>query len=398
MTKLPQLAFSLVMALSLLLAGCATTTVKTTDITPLDYQSREVAEHELLDIGVLLFDPGIDEVLADKNSVTLPEIRKAESRYIPYTLTETLQKNGSWGAVRVIPKESTIVDVYIRGKILHSDGELLRLQITVQDAPGYQWFTREYEEMASTYSYDDKKHKQLDPFQGIYNRIANDLLAYREKLSEQKLKNIRTVSELKFASSFSEKAFAEYMTQDKSGNYHVVRLPPDNDPLLLRVKSIGERDYLFVDTLQDYYSSFALEMEKPYREWRKMTYYDVVSLRELRREARNRLIAGAAMVIAGVAASGGGDGATRAAGHVGVLGGAYMIKSGLDKRAESQIHQEALQELGGSFEAEVEPQVIELEDRTVTLTGTVDNQYDQWRNILYDIYMTETGGVSSSTQ
>ena len=268
----------------------------------------------------------------------------------------------------------------------------------MQDAPGYQWFTREYEEMASTYSYDDKKHKQLDPFQGIYNRIANDLLAYREKLSEQKLKNIRTVSELKFASSFSEKAFAEYMTQDKSGNYHVVRLPPDNDPLLLRVKSIRERDYLFVDTLQDYYSSFALEMEKPYREWRKMTYYDVVSLRELRREARNRLIAGAAMVIAGVAASGGGDGATRAAGHVGVLGGAYMIKSGLDKRAESQIHQEALQELGGSFEAEVEPQVIELEDRTVTLTGTVDNQYDQWRNILYDIYMTETGGVSSSTQ
>ena len=72
-----------------------------------------------------------------------------------------------------------------------------------------------------------------------------------------------------------------------------------------------------------------------------------------------------------------------------------MIKSGLDKRAESQIHYRHRE---GSFEAEVEPQVIELEDRTVTLTGTVDNQYDQWRNILYDIYMTETGGVSSSTQ
>ena len=76
---------------------------------------------------------------------------------------------------------------------------------------------------------------------------------------------------------------------------------------------------------------------------------------------------------------------------MGVLGGAYMIKSGLDKRAESQIHLEALQELGGSFEAEMQPQVIELEDRTVTLTGTVDNQYDQWREILHDIYVTETG-------
>ena len=46
-----------------------------------------------------------------------------------------------------------------------------------------------------------------------------------------------------------------------------------------------------------------------------MTYYDVVSLRELRREARNRLIAGAAMHgYVGAAASGGGDGATRALG------------------------------------------------------------------------------------
>ncbi|MCF7981176.1 MAG: hypothetical protein K9K86_04275 [Pseudomonadales bacterium] len=390
--------YSLLAMLGLWFAGCSTTMVKTTDITPLDYATKEVAEHDLLDIGVLIFDPGIDELLADKKAVTLPEIRRAESRYIPYTLTETLQKNGSWGAVRVIPSVESVVDVYVSGKILHSDGERLTLEISVRDVQGQTWFKREYEEMASEYSYDEKKHKQLDPFQGIYNRIANDLLAYRNKLKEQKLKDIRMVSEMKFAQSFSEEAFAEYMTKDKSGYYQLVRLPPDNDPLLQRVRSIRERDYLYIDTLQDYYSSFALEMEKPYREWRKMTYNDVVALRELRREARNRMIAGAAMVLAGVAAAGGGDGSTRAAGQVGVLGGAYMIKSGLDKRAESQIHQEALQELGGSFEAEVEPQVIELEDRTVTLTGTVDNQYNQWRGILYDIYMTETGGMPAKNQ
>lgn len=375
--------------------GCSTTTVKTTDITPLKYETKEVAESQLMDVGILLFDPGIETLLEQKQSVSLPEIRKAEARYIPFTLTETLQKNGSWGAVRVIPADTTIVDLYVKGKVLHSDGELLRLEVSVHDAVGQHWFTQVYEETASEYSYEDRKHAQLDPFQGLYNRIANDLLRYRDKLNENQIKQIRTVAELKFARSFSSAAFSEYLHQDEEGQYRVLRLPPSNDPLLQRVRDIRERDYLYIDTLQDYYASFSMEMQRPYREWRKMTYQDVVALRELRREARNRLIAGTAMVIAGVAAAGGGDGSTRAAGQVGVLGGAYMIKSGLDKRAESQIHLEALQELGGSFEAEVQPQVIELEDRTVTLSGTVDNQYEQWRTILQDIWQTETGGKVS---
>ena len=101
-------------------------------------------------------------------------------------------------------------------------------------------------------------------------------------------------------------------------------------------------------------------------------------------------------MIAGVAAAGSGDGSVRQAGAVGVLGGAYLIKSGLDKRTEAQIHVEALQELGTSLEADIQPQVIELEDRTVTLSGTVDNQYDQWRDVLKEIYVTQTGGVTSN--
>ena len=47
---------------------------------------------------------------------------------------------------------------------------------------------------------------------------------------------------------------------------------------------------------------------------------------------------------------------------------------------------EALQELGDSLEASIAPQIIELEDRTVTLTGSVENQYKQWREILHGIY------------
>jgi hypothetical protein len=71
--------------------------------------------------------------------------------------------------------------------------------------------------------------------------------------------------------------------------------------------------------------------------------------------------------------------------------GGYMIKTGSDKSSESKIHIEALQELGDSLEASIDSQVIELEDRTVTLSGTVDSQFKQWRKILQDIYQIDTG-------
>jgi hypothetical protein len=68
-----------------------------------------------------------------------------------------------------------------------------------------------------------------------------------------------------------------------------------------------------------------------------------------------------------------------------------VVKSGLSKRAEAQIHIEALAELGQSLEAEIEPQVIELEDRTITLTGNVEAQYQQWKELLRQMYALERG-------
>ena len=56
-----------------------------------------------------------------------------------------------------------------------------------------------------------------------------------------------------------------------------------------------------------------------------------------------------------------------------------------------QMHMEALEELGQSLEDEVAPQVISLEDRSITLTGSVEEQYEQWREILADLYAAEVG-------
>ena len=47
-----------------------------------------------------------------------------------------------------------------------------------------------------------------------------------------------------------------------------------------------------------------------------------------------------------------------------------------------------------SLEAEITPQVIELEDRTVMLSGNVEDQYEQWRELLAEIYRNEVGALA----
>jgi hypothetical protein len=133
-------------------------------------------------------------------------------------------------------------------------------------------------------------------------------------------------------------------------------------------------------------------MEGPYQEWRKLSYEESIALQQLRAESTRNLILGGVAVLAGIAAATSGDASTtRTAGQIGVIGGGYLLKSGLDKRNEAQIHVEALDELGTSLEAEITPQVIELEDRTVMLSGNVEEQYAQWRAVLADIYRAEIG-------
>ena len=68
---------------------------------------------------------------------------------------------------------------------------------------------------------------------------------------------------------------------------------------------------------------------------------------------------------------------------------AFVLKAGLDKRQKAAEINESVAEMGSSLEAEIAPQVIELEDRTVTLTGTVQAQYQQWQELLGKIYQQE---------
>ncbi len=391
--KLPLKQTLGILFVALFTTACATHTVKSTSYTPVVQDSQNVPEELLLDVGVTIFDPGLDELSDDQEEVTNGQIRVAESRYAPYLLAETLQRSANWGIVRLMPNDTSPMDVRVEGTILESNGEAMVVRIEVTDSRGQQWFTKEYEEVISQFSYDPQQRQKSDPFQVIYNKIANDLLAYRQRnIDSDEIREIRTVSEMLFAQRFSEEAFSNYLTQNDDGNYQLVSLPAENDPLLNRIQDIRERDFMFIDTVQDYYATYVRQMRLPYDSWREQSYQATIELRDLRDSARRRFIAGTAAVIGGLAAATqGGNYGTQASGAVGVGAGAYLIKSGFDRQAEARMHMEALEELGQSLENAVAPQVITLDDRTITLSGSVEEQYEQWREILADLYAAELG-------
>jgi hypothetical protein len=389
--------YALLIFICVTTVGCNSTTVRSTEREKIATQPVQIPEDMLLDVGISIFEPGVDAISSGDPGV-YPKIREAEARFMPFMLMETMQSSGSWGIVRVIPQRQSEMDIWVDAEILRSDGENLQLLVKVTDSSGKIWYTKKYSDVASKYSYDTSLPNRTEPFQALYNQISNDMLAYYRQLDPNQVKSIRVITELKFAREFSAEAFSDHLGIDKKGRYYITRLPADDDPILLRVKQIRERDYMFVDTLQEYYASFVRQMEEPYLEWRRAFYEENKALQEVKKQSRNRIIGGALAVLAGILAQGVDSRTARTAGAVGIGAGATAVMSGLNKREEAKVHAEALEEISASMDAEMDPHTMKLEDRTITLSGSVNEQYGQWRQILKDIYDTETGQTASAQE
>ena len=384
--KLASIGLLLTMGLS----GCSTTEYVQANVTPAKQAQYELPVNMYMDIGIIPFDPNIPTSEKElEKQLIIPDVRRAETQFMAYHLKDTMEQTGNWGAVRVTPTPSEAVDLHITGRIENSDGELLVVTVSVIDASGKTWMSKEYKDQASRFSYE--KDVRDDPFQDLYNEIANDILAYRESISSEDIQSIRQIASLRYAESLSPEAFGKYL--DTSGKIiEVNQLPADSDRMLGRVQQIKEREYLFVDTLDDFYGQFYRDMKPSYREWRFATYGEAIKLRQLDRKARNRLIGGAAMIAGGLyAGSESPTYASQAASTGAVIGGIQAIRSGLNVRKDAEIHAESLKELSASLGAEITPFVLDIEGKTIELEGTADAQYEQWRRILKEIYTAETG-------
>lgn len=395
---------------ALLIDGCMVQETRPLPkINPVQSQT-DIPDAELLDVGVRVFDPGIPkEIEQDTEELTergiFPDVRRAEARHMATNLRDTLEGSGHWGAVRVIPATAEFVDVTVSGKILKSNGRELELEIGVRDSTGRVWIApKKYASPADVGSYlSEAAIKLRDPFQNVYSQITNDILAARKLFASADLVNIRRVTEMRFAADIAPQAMSGYLAQDAKGQYQIARLPAEGDPTFERIHAIRERDGALIDTVSDYYGNFSQGLDEPYDNWRRYSYEEIVKEEKLKSQARTRMVMGAAAILGGVfiptqcrvndyncrRIENAGRTAATAGGIAGIL-------SGLKKSADAKIHTTAIREMASSFQSEVAPQVVEVEGRTLKLTGTAEEQYRQWRELLRAQYLEETGGVSAA--
>jgi hypothetical protein len=369
--------------------------------------NREIPQDELLDVAVHTFDPGVPpEIAKDERALNkkriYPDIRAAESRYVATMLRTTLETSGQWGAVRVVPENVQFVDIQVSGRIIDSTGAKLVLEVTVKDSTGRIWINnKRYESLADTGSYKTEAAlKARDPFQNVYSQVANAMLAAREMLASENRRGIRRVTQLEFAKDLAPQAMDGYLERDQKGLVHVSRLPATGDPISLRIDRIRERDAGVVDTVNGYYANFADQMSDSYGQWRRASFEEIEKEERTLNQARTRTYLGAAAVVASVFVPQQCglydfncrrmEGAVRTAG---AIGGAASILSGLKKYSDAKTHAQALKELSESFQSEVAPQVVDVEGRTLRLTGTAEEQYREWRNLLHQMYVEESGAT-----
>ena len=349
----------------------------------------EIPEDRLLDVAIDLFSPGVNE--GDPSPLLKKGIRaavrKSEARYIPIHLRNTMQSSGQWGAVRVVPGGALWAEVLVTGTIDTSNGKKLEVRVTARDAAGRVWLEKDYSKEADTAAYaKDRPVDGRDPFQALYNRVANDLARARDKRKPAELAGVREVARLRFAASMAPDPYAAYVRTDGKGRSRVERLPAADDPMIVRVSAIRDRDQMFVDTLNEYYADFYARMDKPYDDWRAYSYTEQVALDSINRASTWKKIGGLIAVVAGLAMDPRDDHGVK---DVLILGGIAAVQAGFEDGQEGGIHKAALTELTDSFEGELTPLLVDVDGKVVQLTGSAEAQFAQWRQLLKDIVATD---------
>ena len=299
--------------------------------------------------------------------------------------------------IRDSPSTEAFTDVIVSGEIEKSDGEFVELNVSVHDAAGRHWFSNTYETQTGVTSYSDRRDRRLDPYQKIFNDIANDLRAYVAALPARQLQQTRQISELQFFADMAPLAYGEHLSTNENGIATIVRLPAENDPSVARLRQIRERDRLVVDTLNEHYANFYYGIAMPYRNWRKVSRQESVAYRQVKRSARMQTLVGVVILAGSLAMDTNNSSSSRqrrvnrGLQNLGISEGLNRIVGGVQRGYEAETHVAAIKELSDSFGAQAAPMVVSVEGQERRLTGTAQAQYEGWRRLLKQIYQAETG-------
>jgi hypothetical protein len=336
------------------------------------------AESVQLEIGIQVFDNRLDAEDRERfEDWVYSEIRENEVNYLPYVLRNTLLETNHWGAVRVLPQPDPSVDIQIEGTVLHSDGDRLEIAIVATDSAGRQWLNKTYADTTVSADFPDSTRFTtgnpfnpngfVDPFQDIYDQIANDLLLTRELMASTELVNIKRVSQMVYASDLSPETFGHTLTTDEQGLLTVTSLLSETDPMLARLENMRDRHLVFIDTVDEYYEALYTEMQPSYVIWRRYSHDQIDETQRLASRAEDYDLD-----------------------DYGTSSSFVSLTQRYDRYRWSKIYEQEFRELAAGFNKELAPAILKLSEQVNGVSGTMEEQYVQWRRILQALFRLET--------
>ncbi len=397
-------ATTMLLSLVITLAGCQTSSRTTSSVGSfIDTHNQQkkprfnVNSKIYLDVAVPVFNPGIPK---DQDKITeqgiWPQLRRAEANRFALNTKEALQKTAVFGNVSVIPNSKVAADLYVLGRIKKSDSQNIQIYLEVVDISGKRWGKKTFKHKVSEGFYRDKRNVGKDPYQPIFDDIARYVYKLLKHKSEHDKTRLKQITDMRFASSFSPESYKKYLYTNRRGWISLTGLPDGNDPMSKRIALLRLQDQLFIDRLQIQYEAFSVKTEDSYHTWQKKTLPIVIAAEKAESKALFVKILGGLAIVAGAMTSQNNSSTnTDILTNVAIIGGGLLIKNGFGYSAEAKVQRATIDEMGEYLDIEMDPQVMTLEEKTVKLTGTANDQYIQWRSQLKKIFILESTADSN---
>ena len=367
-----------------------------------------------LDFAVVVFDPQLDandDRMREKG--VWPEVRKTESIRSAHRVKEAIARLNQFERVTVAPSASVSADLYLRGKILESTSEIMKIRWNLIDARGVEWIDWKTSDHRVALGWHQRFYEPgKDAFQPLWNEIARDVyerlqdyaknhaditnqnesrIARGRSARLSRLDEITHTRDLVLARFFAPDLYGDTINVNDRDQWEIKYLPDPTTEEWLRIQAFSRKDQEVASLYDKHYAGFFETVNPNYEKWLNEVFPYAREMRlEQRRYKVERAVGGIVLAASAVAAIEADSAEAReAALAVGsAVGGGLIIKSLID-RADFKENLGLFDEMSQSYHDTFAPVNLEIQGETVTLEGQAAVQFERWRQVIHEFYRHE---------
>lgn len=367
-----------------------------------------------LDVAVVVFDPQLDandDRMREKG--VWPEVRKTESIRSAYRVKEAIARLNQFEDVTVAPSASVSADLYLRGKILESTSEIMKIRWNLIDARGVEWIDWKTSDHRVALGWHQRFYEPgKDAFQPLWNEIARDVYDrlkdfaknHAETMRQNEMRTNRGRSprlsrldeithtrDLVLARFFAPDLYGDTIKVNDRDQWEISYLPDPTTEEWLRTQAFSRKDQEVAALYDSHYTGFFDKVNLNYEKWLNEVFPYAREMRlEQRRYKVERVVGGIVLAASAVAAAEADSAEEReTALAVGsAVGGGLIIKSLFD-RADFKENLGLFDEMSQSYHDTFAPVNLEIQGETVTLQGQAAAQFERWRQVVHELYSNE---------